>query len=138
MHAFAPAPTIPLPVATPDDMAYYERSRPDTGVRLRILFERAIVRKAAQALIAAGFEIAIHNGEAEPTIPTGDLEALMASIMATDVDEFWTYKAGQETGGWIRFHYGNSGWDVMSNYTVDLADALKPVHAYADALAAWC
>lgn len=138
MHAFAPPPTIPLPIATPDDMTYYERSRPDSGVRVRILFERAIVRKAAQALIAAGYEIAVHNGEGNPTKPSRDLEAVMNSIMVTDDDEFWTHRGGIETGSWIRFRYGNTGWDVMSNYTNDLTEVLKPVNAYADALAAWC
>jgi hypothetical protein len=32
----------------------------------------------------------------------------------------------------VRFVYGNDGYDVINDYTVDLEDVLKSVNEYAD------
>ncbi len=143
MHGTIGAPTVPLPVATPDDMAYYERNKPDTGVRLRILIERAIVRKTVEALLAAGYQVAVHDGEETACKRTASLQKVMKAIMATDDDLLTVSQNPGAEGrweeiGWIKFVYGNSGWDVTSDHTMNLGEVLKPVEEYADALARWC
>jgi hypothetical protein len=36
--------------------------------------------------------------------------------------------------GWVRFIFGNSGWDAISDYTTNFEDVLKPVLELSDKL----
>ncbi len=111
---------------------------PDGVIRRRIAIERRIVKKTIDDLLAAGFELAVHDGE-EWHERTTDRAKLIDAIMNTDEDRLFVYRADGPKGrrdwfGWVFFVYGNDGWDVMSDYTVNLEDTLKPVNALADSL----
>lgn len=100
----------------------------------RIAIERRIVRETAKALIAAGYKIAIHDGESICCLATDRMALINKAIMSTDEDTFIvkTKQAGTtgKTVGWIKFVYGNDGWDVINDYTTNLEGALKPVFEY--------
>ena len=56
--------------------------------------------------------------------------------METDDDYLFVYKAGQsERFGWVRFVYGNDGYDVISDYTINLEKTLKGVNVFAERMA---
>jgi hypothetical protein len=40
--------------------------------------------------------------------------------------------------GWMRFIYGNDGWDVLADYTVNLEPLMPAVNELTDKLEASC
>lgn len=142
MRGIAPELLIALPEMTNDDRAAIAQC--DSGVRVRRLIERAIVRKTAQALIAAGWHITIDNGgdDDEDIHCDQNIDKVMAECMATDEEHFLLSKTpgkpSDTYAGVVFFVYGNSGHDVMSNWTTNLEADLKPANDYADQLAEWC
>jgi hypothetical protein len=80
-------------------------------VRLRIAVEKQIVIKTVTDLLAAGYKLNVDDGD----------------------DDYLHVYQGKKHIGWVRFVYGNDGWDVISDYTCNLEDALKDVHALANA-----
>lgn len=114
-------------IPTVDDVAHFNQDyMKDVApqIRRRILIERAIVRQVTTDLIAAGFELRLHDGEDWCGPHTKDIGEVMKEIMATDIDTLHAY--GRTAGdalkhfGWVQFVYGNDGWDVISNNTVNL------------------
>lgn len=103
---------------------------------IRMAMERRIVTRTVDALLAAGFYLNIDNGGGSPELShdTQDRALLLKNLGATD-DEFLLVSDGANTShGWVRFVYGNDGYDVISDYTTNLESVLAPVNAYADTL----
>lgn len=99
----------------------------------RIKIEGKIAKKTISVLLAQGFELAVFDCE-EITVPRcRDATKLYDAMFTTDDDRLFVYKPGEEGRfGWVWFVYGNSGWDVISDYTTNLEEALKPVNEYAE------
>jgi hypothetical protein len=100
----------------------------------RLNIERDIVLRTVAHLLAAGYYLNIANGGdgEELAAPSRNVSDIVLALMETD-DEFLTVyqnAADQRRFGWVRFVYGNDGWDVISDYTVNLEEALAPVNAY--------
>jgi hypothetical protein len=74
------------------------------------------------------------GGEGEVHRPTVNVAALHRDLVNCDDDWLIAYKDGAKFG-WARFVYGNDGWDVISDYSVNLERymkaSLKIVHSYA-------
>jgi hypothetical protein len=92
------------------------------------------------ALLAAGYLLQTDMQEdPRPEKPTADRAAILAEMMEVD-DEFLGVWFGHPPAGdprsnaWVRFVYGNGGWDVISDYTMSLETVLAPINAYADSL----
>lgn len=103
------------------------------AVRNRIAIERRIVRKVVRDSLAAGFALSVDDGGNEiagPYTKTGDL---YKALMETDDDRLIFIKDGKEVG-WVRFVYGNDGWDVISDYTVNLEEVLKGANELSEKL----
>lgn len=96
--------------------------------------ERRIVRRVVTDMLAAGYSISVDNGGDEWEIKRStDQKAIMKACMASDEDWMYFYK-GNFRKGWVRFVYGNSGYDVICDYTTSLEENLKAVNAYAETL----
>ncbi len=104
------------------------------SVKMRREVERKIVSAVIKSALLAGYEIGIDNGGDEYECKSTDYGTLMKAIMATD-DEHLYFHAGPNIVGWVYFVYGNDGWDVLSDYTTNLEEMLKPAHAIADSYA---
>ncbi|WP_262222480.1 hypothetical protein [Stenotrophomonas maltophilia] len=128
-----------------DDAAFMEeRDLTAAGkyqIRERILIERAVIRKAVSDLIAEGYAIQVHNGEELAVNGTRDAATVMAAIMQTDEDRLYllnvegpAYAPKMTRAGWVHLVYGNDGWDVVSDYTTNLGNALTGAGDLADAL----
>lgn len=101
----------------------------------RIATEQDIVTRVIDVLLAAGYSLTFDDGEGyRPLVPTKDRAALLAEAMEVDDERLRAY-VGTDLKGWVYFVYGNSGYDVISDYTVNLESTLKPVNDYADTLA---
>ena len=121
---------------------YNHRDRaemPTCSTCRRIEVEQDIVTRAVDALLNAGYRLATNDGESvRPDTPTDDRAVILHELM--DVDDEWlgVYRNGPFNGppdGWVRFVYGNDGWDVINDYTVNLEAALQPVNDYVDSIA---
>lgn len=146
-------PAFPEPTA--DDLAYLESDHqrrynphlqdPTDRIRRRIIIERAIVRRAVADLIAAGYVLRVYYGDDNwGTAFTNDIGTLMAAVGACD--EEWLTVARPLVGdahparrlvGSLFFVYGNAGWDVICDYSVNLEGALKGANDLAEELSRW-
>ena len=108
-------------------------------VKARQRIEQTIALTAAQALLDAGYLLGVYDGEEITLHHSRDLDKVQAALFTTDEDFLYVYKAlkqGPECTDeafalaladptpdyWVRFVYGNDGWDVMPDYssTADL------------------
>jgi hypothetical protein len=113
----------------------------------RINIERDIVLHVVAALLAADYALATdaESSDSErfygPVTPTRDAEAITKQLMEVDDEYLGVFKAEEATGetrvvqpfGWVRFVYGNDGWDVISDYTTNLDAVMDKVNAWVDA-----
>lgn len=124
---------------------YDHRDRPKAApgckTCFRITLECRIVRKTVDAFLKAGYALNVNNGGDDDELekPTTHKPTILKALREADEDylkvfaptdylDAWNYK------GWVRFVYGNDGWDVISDYTTNLEAALKPVNDYVDTL----
>lgn len=102
----------------------------------RIATEKRIVRQVIKDAFKAGYILAIDNGcdyGEEVIVKASDgISKAMTEVMLSDEDRVYLIKPenfkSQKTwkhSGWVYFVYGNDGWDVISDYTINLEDLLK-------------
>ena len=95
--------------------------------------------KDKMALLAAGFSLSIDNGDTEAPYSKSRKD-ILKGMYQTDEEYLYVRKAGSSGSfAWVYFVYGNDGWDVISDYTVNLesligegTDVQKVVDKYAD------
>jgi hypothetical protein len=90
------------------------------SVKMRQEVERKIATAAIQSLLQAGFALSVDNGGDEYELShSTDQTAILKAMFLCDEDRLYVEKESK-TFGWIYFVYGNDGWDVISDYTVNL------------------
>ena len=106
---------------------------------LRVDAERDIARKTIAALLAAGYSLSVNDGGETVLRQSKDEGAIFAAMFSTDEDFLFVHAADapakqrtRDSIGWVKFVYGDDGWDVLSDYTVNLEAALAPANAAAD------
>jgi hypothetical protein len=91
-------------------------------LKKRINAEKRIARLTVDSLLRAGFELAINNGGDEMEVErTSDERKLYKGLQATDEDVLITYRDGKRAG-YAQFVYGNDGFDVLADYTINLEE----------------
>lgn len=105
------------------------------GDKTRFELEWKIVEMVVTDLLAAGYRLAFdHDGEDKIyTIAKCDL-AIMEELFACDEETLYVYsrKDGKLNRSFVKFIYGNSGYDVVSDYGISLEEVLTPANKYAD------
>jgi hypothetical protein len=98
------------------------------SVKMRQKVEREIVTKVIECLLAAGFLIQVNDGEEDVTDRIKDSEAILAAMFSTDEDLLFVSIPDNDgvASRWIHFIYGNDGYDVIHDYTVNLEAVIKP------------
>lgn len=116
------------------DLSFFPVNPPTCRVCARIAVEADIVTRVVDALLAAGYSLTVDDeGTWRPAMLTTNRDEILAELMETDED-YLRVEEGLRRG-WVRFVYGNDGWDVVCDYTTSLESVLAPVNAYADSLA---
>ena len=93
-------------------------------VQRRIRMERRILRKLLTTIVQHGMWCEIDNGE-ECSNASNKVSYLMDFAGATDMEtvgfgiEDTTQVKGYKWKGWFNLVYGNSGWDVISDYSAN-------------------
>lgn len=116
-------------------------------LKQRIACEKEIFSRVVDVALAAGYWLRVHNGEDWDTTLTQDKAELVKEYNNCDEARLYFLKADKKQSttqdaldngnvycGWVYFVYGNDGPDVISDYTVNLEDLLKPVNDYCDTL----
>lgn len=95
----------------------------------RIAAEREIVTMTVDALLKIGMKLNTDYGDG-PMLkePTADRTTILGALFLGDEDRLYVHHPMAE--GWIYFVYGNSGYDVISDYTINLENELKDVFAF--------
>ena len=110
-----------------DDQDYFSsplRRVEDAEVRLRILMERAIIRRLVIDVLASGESLALSVFDGEETVVyrSRDLGEIMNSLMSTESDELHVVQCGDDDKActrvaWFQCIYGNAGWEVIADYS---------------------
>ncbi len=109
----------------------------------RITLEQDIVTRTVEALLAAGYALNIDNGGDELELKrfTTDRAEVLGAMMETDEEclvaqAFARDEQGRPVtaGQWVRFVYGNDGYDVVNDYTTGLEAVMAPINAYSDSM----
>jgi hypothetical protein len=103
------------------------------NVRRRVKIEENIVRHIVADLLKAGFYLSVDDGGDEFAIKDSrDEKAILDALMNTNedllyADAYETNVYGGSPYNWVRFVYGNDGWDVVNDYTGDLSGIIEPI-----------
>ncbi|MHC2552434.1 hypothetical protein ACVJ6Q_003729 [Bradyrhizobium elkanii] len=91
--------------------------------------ERKIARQIIDDGLAAGYTIDVYDGEETVLKRSTDPEAIIGAMFSTDSDMLIFHEGGRRQGS-VWFVYGNSGWDVVADYST----RLEPIMVGADKL----
>ena len=103
--------------------------------------ERKVIKSVIQDLLAHHFLVTVNNGEEDVLVLSGNANNIFEACLSTDQDRlivrrtraFLDAHAGFEPCyGWILLIYGNSGYDVINDYTTNLEVTLARTMALVD------
>lgn len=95
--------------------------------------ETRIAKRVIKDCLAADYAISVYDGEAVCLEQSTDKDAIFKAMGSTDEDWLRVHKRGhQEALGWVRFIYGNDGWDVVNDYTTNLEAVMEGANALAE------
>lgn len=84
----------------------------------RIQAERMITRATVKALLDAGFNLSVYNGEWELK-HSYNATQILKSMFLCDEEHLFVYRDAARVG-FVQFVYGNDGWDVIADNTTSL------------------
>lgn len=95
-------------------------------------FEREIVKQVIKDALKFGWELEVDSGE-EIEYRGKDADKAFEALDQFDDAYLFLYSQGERPKGWVRFVFGNYGWDVVNDYTVNLEDTvMKKANEMAD------
>jgi hypothetical protein len=99
----------------------------------RIRIERQIARRTIKEALALGYTLGVYDGEETTLEYSADASKVLAAMLTTDDDHLLFYRNGVRIG-WVRFVYGNDGYDVICDYTTNLEEVMEKVNVLTDKL----
>lgn len=105
------------------------------SVKMRQRVERLIVRRFILDAKAKGYLFNVDNGgdEYELSEPTNNVPKVLAAMFATDDERLYVFEPKEDKPfAWVYLVYGNSGWDVVNDYTANLEDVMTGANELAD------
>jgi hypothetical protein len=92
----------------------------------RIALEKEIVGKLVDGFLSQGYKLGVNDGEETTIQNSNDRESLLSALFTTDTDYLLIYQ-NDKRAGWIFLVYGNDGYDVVNDYTVNLESIIEPI-----------
>lgn len=135
-----------------DDLCSTHQKAPTPGHRCetcaRLRIERKVMRRTVTDLIAAGYKVSIDNGEYYEIVNSVSVNDIMEKVMLTDEDYVYASKEDAPVeydeerdvthagpfDVFVRFIYGNSGTDVINDYSTSLSAIIDPICDWAEGL----
>ena len=107
----------------------------DPSVTRRQRVEQRIASRAVSALLAAGYWLAVCQGDEDEQPATTIKRKIMELLGECDEDRIIVYTPAKGRVGWLYLVYGNdNGETVITDYTTNLEPQLQAVNAYAETL----
>ena len=109
----------------------------DKIVKKRQALEKRIFKSCVNELLKdeRNFSLGVNDGEEIVIEHSRDAKVIFKAAFSTDEDFLLVYIDGKIIpSGWVRFVYGNSGWDVICDYTTWLEPYIKETEALATQL----
>jgi hypothetical protein len=104
--------------------------------KIRRKLERQIAIRVVKDALAEDWLVTVDNGGEDPALVRSDSQrAVLAAMFATD-DETLSFSQDGVRKGWVRFVYGNSGWDVVNDYSTGIEALMEGANGLADELEA--
>lgn len=110
------------------------------NIKARQAIEKRIVRRVIKSVLAAGYYVSLNNGGEEDEYRGNVRKDILKEMFATDDEHLYLFTQQQaldgykKPSGWVYFVYGNDGWDVICDYTVNLEKVLTEANALAEKL----
>ena len=101
------------------------------GVKFRQRIERQIARETIKQLLALGYWLGVWDGEETVLTRCTSAPKVLKAMFTTDED-YLLVGNGTAQIGWVRFIYGNDGYDVVNDYTTNLEPAMERVQELAN------
>ena len=110
-------------------------SKMNMPFKIRRKLERQIAIRVVKDALAEGWLVTVDNGADEDVtlVRSDSLRAVLAAMFATD-DETLSFSQDGVRKGWVRFVYGNSGWDVVNDYSTGIEALMEGANGLADEL----
>jgi hypothetical protein len=102
------------------------------SVKMRQMVEREIITRLVADALAAGYTLGVNDGEETTLQRCKDAGQVLSALFTTDEDWLLVYDATGKQIGWVRLIYGNDGWDVISDYTVNLESIMQGANEVSD------
>ena len=103
------------------------------SVKMRQELERRIAEAAIKQLLANGFSLGVFDGGETVLERSKDAKAVLKAMFTTDEDELIVSRDSEDQDfGWVKFIYGNDGYDVIHDYTTNLEEYLTEATALGD------
>lgn len=139
------------PFTHADDAAFFAQADyiTEKSVKRRVLIERAIIRHAVRAILAAKttqghegmcsvsiplYSISVFDGQDVTVSKSRNEDQIMGALMSTDEDVLRIYSRDGKFG-YMHLIYGNDGHDVIADHAVAMSDLLQDTNDFADAIA---
>ncbi len=109
-------------------------------MRLINRIDRAVVRSLIHELLKDGFSLGVHDGEEFVIRHSRDGQAVMEKMFSVDEETLTVYREVEgkpKRFGSVFLVYGESGWDVICDHSVNLSpqiDRLNPLTERFEAL----
>jgi hypothetical protein len=101
-------------------------------VKMRQEVERKIAKALVVDALKTGFVVSVDNGE-EESAKFDDVKSILNAMFLTDEERLYMWNpTNGKMIGWVYLVYGNSGWDVISDYTVNLEPIMAGANKIAD------
>lgn len=94
---------------------------------VRHFLEAAIALELAHALIREGYRISVNDGEEFVLNDSTNVEEVLLAMFSTDQEYWYVSTEVNSYDMFIRFIYGNDGYDVVSDYSIGIERIVDPI-----------
>ena len=95
-----------------------------------ISVEDQIIKGTILALLAEGYSLGVYDGEETTLVQSTNNVDVFNAMKTTDEDYLLAYREEElKNFAWVRFVYGNEGYDVINDYSLTLEKTLLDVNA---------
>jgi hypothetical protein len=106
--------------------------RHDISIRHRARIEFEVVYRTIKAARKAGFTLSVDDEPDSSKLDDAGLLDLLFNL--DDAYLILTSRDCLQKSGWIRFVFGNNGYDVICDYSINLESLVDQINEYANDL----
>ena len=106
----------------------------DTSVRHRARIELKLVNALIRRAKEFKYDFFIYEEDTIDSLVATSPKEFKTELFNLDDATLIVIREDNIQMGWIKLVFGNDGYDLISDYTTNLEDFLKPINEYADKL----